>query len=233
VIEKLTREAVANIVNPSNTNYGGNSSNYNNVQPSNNNYNYQPPNNNYNYQQSSNPNQSSNRNYKANYSHNRSGIKSGSSSGITPGYCGIINVGYGFGIGEISKSINALNFDFINGFQLFPYFSVGIGTGVKVWFIKDVTEKPLFIPAFVNLRGHFLQGNISPFLSIDIGYCWQVSPIAQGLGLLFNPTLGVSFKTGQKSRINVGTGYSMMRIKDAGTASMWNFIFWFFFLGFY
>ena len=152
--------------------------------------------------------------------------KSGSSSGITPGYCGILNVGYGFGIGENSKGLNTLNLDFINGFQLFPYFSVGIGTGVKVWFFKETTTKPIMIPAFVSLRGHFLNGKISPFLGIDIGYCWEVSPIQQGLGLLFNPTLGVSFKTGQKSRFNVGTGYSMIRISKAKeTISMWNFIF--------
>ena len=152
--------------------------------------------------------------------------KSSSSSGVTPGYCGILNVGYGFGIGESSKGINSLNLDFINGFQLFPYFSVGLGTGVKVWFIKGLTEKPIFIPAFVNLRGHFLKGNISPYLGIDLGYCWEVSPITQGLGLLFSPTLGVSFKVGEKSRINLGTGYSMIRVSEADeTASMWNFIF--------
>jgi len=152
--------------------------------------------------------------------------KSGSSSGVKPGYCGILNIGYGFGIGESSKGINSLNLDFINGFQLFPYFSVGLGTGVKVWFIKDITEKPIFIPAFVNLRGHFLKGNISPYLGIDLGYCWEVSPITQGLGLLFSPTLGVSFKVGEMSRINLGTGYSMIRISKADeTASMWNFNF--------
>jgi len=149
-----------------------------------------------------------------------------SNSGITNGYCGIINIGYGFGIGENSEGINSLNLDFINGFQLFPYFSVGLGTGVKVWFIKDITEKPILIPAFVNLRGHFLKGNISPYLGIDLGYCWEVSPVTQGLGLLFSPTLGVSFKVGNKSRISLGTGYSMIRFSDIDeTASMWNFNF--------
>ena len=152
--------------------------------------------------------------------------KSGSSSGITPGYCGILNVGYGFGIGENSKDINSLNFDFINGFQLFPYFSVGLGTGVKVWFFNGLTEKPILIPAFVDFRGHFLKGKISPYLGIDIGYCWEVSPDTQGLGLLFRPTLGVSFKVGKMSRINLGTGYSMIRdSEDDLTASMWNFNF--------
>jgi len=154
--------------------------------------------------------------------------KSGSNSGTKPGYCGIINVGYGFGIGESSKGINSVNLDFINGFQLFPYFSVGIGTGVKVWFIKDIEDKPIFIPAFVNLRGHLLKGNISPYLGIDLGYCWEVSPITQGLGLLFSPTLGVIFKVGEMSRINLGTGYSMIRVSKVDeTASMWNFNFGF------
>jgi len=71
-----------------------------------------------------------------------------------------------------------------------------------------------------------LKGNISPYLGIDLGYCWEVSPIAQGLGLLFNPSLGVSFIVGNKTRINISTGYSMIRVSEADvTASMWNFIF--------
>ncbi|MEI6898305.1 MAG: hypothetical protein WCL00_00375 [Bacteroidota bacterium] len=141
-----------------------------------------------------------------------------------PGYCGIVNIGYGFGIGESSKGINAINFDFINGFQLFPYFSVGLGTGVKVWFIKDATDKPIFIPAFVDLRAHFLKGGISPYVGVDLGYCWEVTPVAQGLGLLFSPTLGVSFKTGSMSRVNIGTGYYMQRVKVADDSfNSWNF----------
>jgi len=152
--------------------------------------------------------------------------KSESSSGGKPGYCGIFNFGYGFGIGESSKYINSLYFDFINGFQVYPYFSVGLGTGVKVWFHKDMNEKPIFIPAFVSLKGHFLKGKVSPYLGIDLGYCWEVSPITQGLGLLFSPTLGFSCKIDKMSRISFGTGYTMMHVsKAAMTIDMWNFNF--------
>jgi len=149
-----------------------------------------------------------------------------STSGILKKYCGIINLGYGFGIGKGQEGLNTINFNFINGFQIFPYFSVGIGTGVKVWFIKDVTDKPIFIPAFVNLRGHFLKEKVSQFLEVDLGYVWEVSPIAQGIGFMFNPTLGVSYRVGKISRLNFGTGYSMIRVSEAeSTVSMWNFIF--------
>jgi hypothetical protein len=148
------------------------------------------------------------------------------SSGVTPAYFGDLSVVYGFGINDNAEGLSTMNMDIINGFQLYPYFSVGIGTGVKVWFIKNITEKPILIPAFVDLRGHFLPGKVSPFLDIQIGYCWEVSPIAQGLGLMFNPSAGVSIKTGKTSRFHVGTGYSMIRIsKVEEGVSMWNFSF--------
>ena len=139
------------------------------------------------------------------------------------GYCGILNFGYGFGIGDGNDGINTINFDFINGFQLFPYFSAGIGTGVKVWKKAGYSSTPILIPLFLDLRGYFLFGKVSPFLCIDIGYCWEVSPITQGLGLLFSPTAGVSIVIGNKSRLNIGTGYAMQRINIADHAfSSWN-----------
>lgn len=152
---------------------------------------------------------------------------SGNNSGIKPGYFGMTNFGYGFGLNDTSKGLNTLDFETINGFQAFPYFSFGIGTGVKFWMMKDEDTKPLLVPAFVDLRGHFLKGPISPFIGIDLGYCWMVSPDAKGLGFLFKPSVGVSFVLGGMSRVNIGTGYYMQRYSDTigYTVSTWNFNF--------
>jgi hypothetical protein len=37
--------------------------------------------------------------------------------------------------------------------------------------------------------------------------------VSKGVGFLFNPTIGVSFKVSEKSAINVGLGYEMQRMK--------------------
>ena len=172
VIEKLTREAVVNVVNPSNTNYGGNSSNYNNVQPSNNNNNYQPPNNNYNYQQSYNPNQSSNRNYKANYSKNRSEFQSGNSSEIT-------RIVFKFGL-----NLSKITFDnYIGMISLTPktYTGINIGADLEIPLKSNFYLQP---GIFFSMKGS-KYGDVTTLslntnfieVPLDVMYKLKISPI--------------------------------------------------------
>ena len=215
VIEKLTREAVVNVVNTSNTDYGGNSSNYNNVQPLNNNsnynYNYQPSNSNYNYQQSHNRNQSSNPKHKANYSKNGSEIKSG--------FFSLSECGYGLGVG--SNRLNYLDVHVIVGYKFNPFISFGfLGLGLRFYYPERVLSIPLFTYGLV----HFIDGNISPYLGIGIGYSLIVWPSFSKMGFLLNPSVGCSFKVGGKIALNVGSGYFIQRYGAVNFGSI-NFIF--------
>jgi len=53
------------------------------------------------------------------------------SSGLQSGYKGIIEWGYYFGVGDYVY--DRANFSFINGYQVNPYFSFGVGTGIHYY----------------------------------------------------------------------------------------------------
>ena len=207
VIEKLTKEAVSNVSSP-NTNYNGNSLNSNNVQPSNNNYN--PSNDNYNYQQSNNLNQASNRKHK---------LTSNNGPEIKSGFFSLSECGYGLGIGP--HRLNYFNVHAIVGYKFNPYISFGfLGLGLRFYYPVRELSVPLFTYGLV----HFIDGNISPYLGIGIGYSFIVSPAFSIMGFLLNPSVGCSFKLRGKIVLNVGSGYFIQRSGSLNFGSI-NFVF--------
>jgi hypothetical protein len=136
----------------------------------------------------------------------------------TKGYLGVVNIGYGFGTGDAQK-INCIKFDNINGYRFNEYVSLGFGYGLKyLWYESGA----LLVPLFADVRVHALPGNISPFLALQIGYSIEITPEFQGLGLLLDPSLGVSFKTNSRSAVNLGVGYWVQ--KEAGYDGSTNFV---------
>ncbi|MEI7980909.1 MAG: hypothetical protein WCI71_04605 [Bacteroidota bacterium] len=131
-------------------------------------------------------------------------LSSKKSSQFKSGYLRLFETGYGFGIGD-NKGNGFIKFHAINGYQFNPYFSLGFGTGLKYY----IDAESLLIPLFVDLRAHFIDGTVSPYFALGIGYSLQVIPKFKGLGFLLNPSIGASFKLGSKVALNLGTGYSM------------------------
>ena len=144
--------------------------------------------------------------------------KSNSSSGLKSGYLGILNVGYGFGAGHDSKGIDFAKFDFINGYQFNPYISLGFGTGIKYYFDDD--NSSLVIPLFLDIRAHFIDYMVSPYVAIGIGYTLEATPEFRGLGFMLNPSLGVSIKVSPRSALNIGVGYLLQNAEDGGINSI-------------
>ena len=130
-----------------------------------------------------------------------------SSYGLGSGYKGIIDVGYSFGIG--TYKMNRFDFNFINGYQVNPYFSLGIGVGLRYYFDTEAA----LIPIFADFRANFIDNPISPYLSLGIGYSFDATNSFESVGLLLDPTVGVSFKISDKSAFIVGLGYEMQRMK--------------------
>lgn len=127
-------------------------------------------------------------------------------SGLKPGYKGIVELGYQIGMGEYG--LDRLKFNLVNGYQINPYFSVGIGTGLRYYF----NSKAALIPVFSDFRANFMDNKVSPFLSLGFGYSFNASNNFKGIGILLNPSAGVSFKVSNKSSVNIGIGYEIQRM---------------------
>lgn len=80
------------------------------------------------------------------------------------GFKGNIELGHQFGVGKFG--MDRLKFNMIYRYQINPYFSAGIGTGLRFYFDDDAAV----IPIFADLRMNFLNYQTSPYFSLDIGY---------------------------------------------------------------
>jgi len=128
-------------------------------------------------------------------------------SGLQSGYKGIIDLGYYAGVGNIP--IDRFNFNFINGYQINPYFSIGIGTGMHVFYNNYDYNSSVLIPVFADFRVSFTKARISPYLSFDIGYSFNASDDFNGIGYFVSPTIGISFKLSKQLEIYTGTSYEL------------------------
>lgn len=130
-----------------------------------------------------------------------------SNSGLRSGYKGIVELGYQIGTGDYGMDRFKLNI--INGYQVNPYFSLGLGTGLRYYFDAEA----LLIPVFADFRANFINNKISPYLSLGVGYSLNATDDFEGIGFLLNPTVGVSFKVSDKSAMNVALGYEMQKME--------------------
>lgn len=127
-------------------------------------------------------------------------------------YKGIVELGYQIGVGEFG--LNRLKLNIINGVQINPFFSLGFGTGLRYYLDSHFKSKPetLLIPVFADFRAQAMNNKVSPFLAIAVGYSFNASNDFEGVGLLLNPSIGVSFKVSDKSAMNISIGYEIQKM---------------------
>ena len=130
-----------------------------------------------------------------------------SGEGLQSAYKGIVELGYQFGLGDYGT--DRIKLDMINGYQIKPYLSLGVGTGLRYYFFDEA----LLIPLFADFRVNFTDNHISPYLSLGVGYSFDATNSFEGAGFLLNPTVGACLKISNKSVINVGLGYEMQRMQ--------------------
>ncbi|WLD25125.1 hypothetical protein NU10_07085 [Flavobacterium dauae] len=126
--------------------------------------------------------------------------------GFKKGYRGIVESGYEVGVGY--SGIDRLKLNVINGYQINPYFFVGVGTGVRYY--TDIDQ--VLIPIFADFRVNFIDNKFSPYLAFDIGYSFDATNDFLGEGLLLSPTVGVDFKISDNTTMNFGIGYEMQKL---------------------
>jgi hypothetical protein len=130
-------------------------------------------------------------------------------TGLRRGFKGIFEVGHLFGTGDYS--INRIKLNLLLGHQANPYFSFGFGFGLRYFYTNDsYYDDSVVIPILSDFRVNFINKPVSPYLSCGIGYSlyWNESSSEfQGIGLLLNPTAGVTFKVASRAAIHVGLGF--------------------------
>jgi len=139
-------------------------------------------------------------------------------SGLKRGYKGIVDLGYFWGAGDYAY--DRLNFSFINGYQVNPYFSFGIGTGIHYYFDEDSyyngyyndNDDQVLIPLFSDFRVNFINKAVSPYLSTGIGYSFNASDDFNGVGIFLDLSIGVSYKIPRGCEIHAGISYQMQRV---------------------
>lgn len=131
------------------------------------------------------------------------------------GYVGFVELGYQSGTGV--HDLDRVKLNFINGYQFNPYFSLGFGIGLRNYFTQNATfnlkQNATLIPFFVDLRTRITNQQISPYVSLGAGYSFDPSNHFKGVGFLFNPSLGVSFRVAEDSYIHLGLDYERQRMK--------------------
>jgi hypothetical protein len=128
---------------------------------------------------------------------------------LQAGFRQTIEVGYIIDAG--SSNIAGKKVNIMTSYQINPFFSVGVGTGLRYY--PDI--KTSLIPLLSDFKVHFLNKKVSPYLAVIFGYSFNVSNNWEKTGALFNPRVGISCKVGDKSAINVGIGIEKQTINHS------------------
>lgn len=134
----------------------------------------------------------------------RSSNKSQSAYNTESGYRGFVEAGYTVGTGNSSDAISLTT---SHGYQINPYVFVGGGAGVNYFHGPDSWS----VPIFATGRGTLIDGPISPFLDIKIGYA-----AADVSGFYFSPTIGCRF-----NKYTISAGYQMTSVSGGETESVY------------
>jgi len=100
---------------------------------------------------------------------------------------------------------------FSGGYQFNQWVNLGLGLGV------DFYEKA-FAPIFVENRGYFQNGGVSPFYSVQVGYALPLGEWLDGAddfdefvkfkgGWMFYPSLGMRLATRREASFLIDVGY--------------------------
>lgn len=123
------------------------------------------------------------------------------------GYRAFVEAGYTVGTGEAAADRIAVSTS--HGYQINPYVFVGGGAGVNYYHSAEQWS----IPIFANARGTLqLDGSVSPFLDIKIGYS-----AADVSGFYFSPSVGCKF-----GKFTVSAGYELQKMGSEEVSSSYS-----------
>ena len=149
------------------------------------------------------------------------------SSSHTGWFRGIIELGYGFGMGDYGISNYRLNL--IGGFHLGKFMTLGPGTGYRklLYNNADHTDKFLVssssrIPLFVDFRATFSSRRVSPYLAADFGGLFGTGTGSKTAGVFFSPSGGIWFNLSNNFAVFLGLAYEMQQLEFSDTTPFTN-----------
>jgi len=127
------------------------------------------------------------------------------------GIYGLTEVGVGLGFGDFDA--HSLKLNAIAAYRINPYFSAGIGTGIRYYFQKGygLSRNP-FLPVLGDFRMNFIQNHISPYVALTGGYSFDLVEGFEPFGLMLNPSVGVSVQVTNRLLMNFGLGYDIQSL---------------------
>jgi hypothetical protein len=136
-------------------------------------------------------------------------------------YRGIIEVGYGFGVGDYG--INNFRFNFINAIRIGEFSSIGLGIGYRRLFTDDSNAPYLVssvnrIPVFLDLRTSFSTRKLTPYLALGVGTSsgYRTSGTEKQM-FLFNGSGGIWYNVSDRFAVFAGIGYEMQKLEFSDT----------------
>jgi hypothetical protein len=134
---------------------------------------------------------------------------------------GIIEAGYGFGIGEYG--MNNFRINFINAVRIGDFSSIGLGIGYRRFFDKP-GDHPLWyslsgksqLPVFLDLRTNFSTRKVTPYLALGIGNSLRLgSSETVNEGMYICPSGGIWFNISRRLAFFGGVAYEIQKLEFA------------------
>jgi hypothetical protein len=104
----------------------------------------------------------------------------------------------------------------IAAYQISPYYSLGVGTGLRYY----LPEQWSLVPLFANFMGTIQTKKYLPYFSLSVGTLFETDDFNYQ-GYFFDPRLGVSIKTKGKCNINIAVNYEFQFLKLPENYEKW------------
>ena len=121
------------------------------------------------------------------------------------------------GLGDYSY--NNFRFNFINGFRIGHFASLGLGIGYRSLFTKN-DEAPYLvsgksqIPVFLDFRATLTSKKLTPYLAIDFGGTTGYgSSDTNQQGLFFSASGGLWYNVSDRFAVFAGIAYELMKLQ--------------------
>ncbi len=126
----------------------------------------------------------------------------------------LMNLNREAGLNGRADTLGAVNLSMSAGFQ----FSKEAGVGIGITYISDPTGAFTQMPAYIELRSHFMRSRLTPYTVLQGGYCLPLGSssapprveITKG-GLYFGASVGARYAIDRSFAIGLHVDYRLLQ----------------------